>query len=35
MDNKEELRNDPKTLVAPYIANYLANGDTFKKLTEV
>lgn len=35
MDNKEDIRNDPKTIVAPSIVNFINNGNTFKQLTEI
>ena len=36
MENKsEDIRNDPKTEVAPLIENFLGNGNTFKQLTDI
>ena len=32
---KQDVCNDPKTKVAPPILNFLGNGDSFKKMTEV
>ena len=31
----EDIRNDPKTEVAPLINTYLGNGETFKQLQEI
>lgn len=30
-----DIRNDPKTEVAPPIINYLSNGESFKKLQDI
>ena len=32
---KQEVRNDDKTEVSPWLDNFVGNGETFKKLQKI